>query len=90
MIKHAQDTGCQEIEVTKAAESAWLELLANAPPMMIGSTDCTPGYYNNEGKGWTDEDAPVRANGYPAGSLAYFKYLQQWRASGEFAGVEFR
>ncbi|MEM7018615.1 MAG: NAD(P)/FAD-dependent oxidoreductase, partial [Pseudomonadota bacterium] len=54
MVKHAQDNGFQEIEVTKEAEKAWLEILSHAPPMMIGSTTCTPGYYNNEGKGWGD------------------------------------
>ncbi len=90
MVKHAQDHGLQEIEVSAEAEEAWLKLLSQAPPMMIGSTDCTPGYYNNEGKGWGNDGTPVTANGYPAGSLAYFKYLQQWRSSGDFDGLEFR
>jgi len=28
--------------------------------------------------------------GYPAGPMAYFKYLDEWRESGEFEGLEFR
>ncbi|MCR9279861.1 MAG: NAD(P)/FAD-dependent oxidoreductase [Pseudomonadaceae bacterium] len=90
MVKHARDNGFQEIEVSREAEDAWLELLSQAPPMMIGSTLCTPGYYNNEGKGWGDSGVPVAAGGYPAGAMAYFQYLDEWRRSGKFDGVEFR
>jgi hypothetical protein len=28
--------------------------------------------------------------GYPEGPIAYFHYIDQWRRSGEFAGLEFR
>jgi cyclohexanone monooxygenase len=28
--------------------------------------------------------------GYPEGAAAYFQYIDQWRSSGEFAGLEFR
>ena len=55
---------------------------------MIGGPDCTPGYYNNEGR----EPGPAaKLNvGYPAGALAYFKYIDEWRSSGQFEGVQFR
>jgi hypothetical protein len=55
---------------------------------MIGAPDCTPGYYNNEGR----EPGPAaKLNvGHPAGAMAYFKYIDAWRNSGEFEGVEFR
>ena len=87
MIKHALDNQYQEIEVSQDAENAWLELLKKAPPMMIGTTECTPGYYNNEGKGW---EQSLMGNGYPYGPVAYFKYLNEWRNSGDFLGLEFR
>ncbi len=89
LVKHALDHGYKTLEVSKEAEDAWLKLLENAPPMMIGSTDCTPGYYNNEGKGWGDGDSVVRAGGYPAGPVAFFEYLEKWRSSGEFDGIAF-
>ena len=90
LVRHAKQTGASRIEVSEEAENAWLKLLENAPPMMIGSTQCTPGYYNNEGKGWDAEGTNiVRATGYPAGPVAYFKYLAEWRESGEFPGIEF-
>ena len=64
-----------------------MELLYSVPQLgAIGNADCTPGYYNNEGKGagidWF--------LGYPGGAMAYFQYLDQWRTKGDFAGLEFR
>lgn len=47
-----------------------------------------PGYYNNEGQAPT----PIQrlAVGYPAGASAYFRYLDAWRATDDFTGLEFR
>jgi cation diffusion facilitator CzcD-associated flavoprotein CzcO len=88
MIRHAQANGFEEIEVTKEAEDRWVELLLTGAGRMIGSPDCTPGYYNNEGR----EPGPaVKLNvGHPAGPLAYFKYIDAWRSSGQFEGLQFR
>jgi cation diffusion facilitator CzcD-associated flavoprotein CzcO len=87
-IKHALDNGFDVIEVTKEAEDAWIELLLSGPGMMLGSSECTPGYYNNEGQ----DAGPARQFfvGYPAGAMAYFAYIDQWRSSGEFEGLDFR
>lgn len=88
IIKHATDTGNQQVEVTKAAEDSWLELLQSGTGSgIIGSPDCTPGYYNNEGK--TPRPGSELAVGYPAGAMAYFKYLDEWRSTGKFEGLEF-
>ncbi|MEM7218663.1 MAG: NAD(P)/FAD-dependent oxidoreductase [Pseudomonadota bacterium] len=84
LVAHAEAEGKTQIEVTAEAEAQWLELISQASPMLIGSTECTPGYYNNEGKGW--DNVP---SGYPYGPLAYFKYLERWRSDG-FEGIEFR
>jgi cation diffusion facilitator CzcD-associated flavoprotein CzcO len=88
IVKHALDGGFREVEVSKEAEDAWVELLLTGAGRMIGSPDCTPGYYNNEGR----EPGPAaRLNvGYPAGAMAYFKYIDDWRRSGAFDGLEFR
>ncbi len=88
VVKHALDQGAREVEVTEEAENAWVELLKTGAGRMIGSLECTPGYYNNEGR----EPAPsARYNlGYPQGAAAYFRYIGQWRDSGTFDGLEFR
>jgi cyclohexanone monooxygenase len=88
IIRHALDHGFDEVEVTEEAEEAWMELLRSGPGMTLGSADCTPGYYNNEGqpggRGWE------LMMGYPAGAMAYFQYLDGWRSKGDFTGIEFR
>lgn len=87
VVRHALDNGISQVEVTKKAESAWIELLTTGPGRMIGSPDCTPGYYNNEGQA---PSLRARYNlGYPAGATAFFKYIEEWRSSGEFEGLEF-
>jgi cation diffusion facilitator CzcD-associated flavoprotein CzcO len=88
MIRHAQANGFKEIEVTREAEDRWVELLLTGAGRMIGSPDCTPGYYNNEGR----EPGPAAKLhvGHPAGAMAYFKYIDGWRNSGQFEGLQFR
>jgi cyclohexanone monooxygenase len=88
IVEHALDKGFDEVEVTKEAEDAWIDLLLSGPGLMLGSPDCTPGYYNNEGQ----DAGPARRFfvGYPYGPSAYFQYLDQWRSSGAFDGLEFR
>lgn len=88
IVKHALDHGFSEVEVTKEAEDAWIELLQSGPGSLLGGPDCTPGYYNNEGqdlglRGWLNV-------GYPLGATAYFAYIDQWRSSNAFDGLEFR
>jgi cation diffusion facilitator CzcD-associated flavoprotein CzcO len=88
IVRHALDHGHREVEVTQEAEDAWIDLLLSGPGSMIGSPDCTPGYYNNEGQ----DAGPARQLfvGYPLGAMAYFRYLDEWRSSGRFDGLEFR
>ena len=88
IVAAAEAQGAQSVEVTEEAEKAWIELLLSAPPRaMIGSQECTPGYYNNEGQ---DPGPGARYHtGYPAGPTAYFRYLRQWWGEGSFAGLAF-
>ena len=89
VVKHALDVGAKEVEVTQDAQDAWIDLLLKGPGrMMMGASDCTPGYYNNEGQ---DPGPAAKLNvGYPAGPSAYFRYIDTWRTSGEFEGLTFR
>ena len=88
VIAHARKTGAREVEVTREAQDAWVALLLKGMGRMIGSPDCTPGYYNNEGQ---DPGPAARLNvGYPAGASAYFRYLAGWREAGRYEGLAFR
>ena len=84
VVSHALESGAKEVEVTAEAETKWVDLLLSGPGRMIGSQECTPGYYNNEG-----QDPGPEAKyyvGYPAGASAYFRYIENWRQSGAFEG----
>jgi cyclohexanone monooxygenase len=87
IVQHAIEHDLERVEVTREAEDAWIELLLTGVPRMIGSPDCTPGYYNNEG-----QDPGPRARlhvGHPQGALAFFRYLAEWRGSGRYEGLSF-
>jgi cyclohexanone monooxygenase len=88
IVRHARDAGAREVEVTKEAEDAWVALLLTGAGRVLGSPDCTPGHFNNEGQ---DPGPRGKLNvGYPAGAMAYFRYLDEWRRAGVFEGLEFR
>ena len=87
IVRHAQDQGCNRVEVSKESEQAWFDLLTSVDARKVSSPDCTPGYYNNEGQEMPEARTFV---GYPKGPTAYFEYLEDWRNSGDFEGIEFR
>ena len=89
VVRHALDTGAEQVEVTKEAEDAWVALLEGSQRAFMGNPDCTPGYYNNEGKPVGRKER-LNGSGYPEGPVAYFRYIDEWRRSGEFEGLEFR
>lgn len=87
IVKYALENGHTSLEVSADAERDWVELLLGGPGMVLGSPDCTPGYYNNEGQ--LTELARYNT-GYPKGAAAYFKFLQKWREQGNWDGIQFR
>ena len=89
IVRHALETKAEQVEATAEAEDAWIALLESNPRSFGGNPDCTPGYYNNEGKPM-DRKMKLGASGYPDGPVAFFDYIAKWRTSGEFSGLEFR
>ena len=89
VIAHAERTGATRVEVSEEAERAWVELVESSDDSILSDPDCTPGYYNNEGKPLGPADRRSFAR-YPAGPVAYFHHIDAWRRSGQFAGLEFR
>jgi cation diffusion facilitator CzcD-associated flavoprotein CzcO len=89
VVSHALETGAEEVEVTADGERAWVELLQSNPMPFLGNADCTPGYYNNEGQEITDVDR-LNVSGYPPGPAAFFDFIDRWRTTGDFEGLEFR
>jgi cation diffusion facilitator CzcD-associated flavoprotein CzcO len=89
ITSRALEMGADEVEVTIEAQQAWVALVESSTRMFLGNSDCTPGYYNNEGKEMGRRER-LNATGYPEGPVAYFQYIDAWRNSGDFEGLEFR
>jgi cyclohexanone monooxygenase len=86
VIKHAADHQVLTIEAGDEAEKAWIQTIIDVAMMRQQFLEeCTPGYYNNEGK---PSVAAVRNGPYGAGSIAFIKLLEDWRAEGSLKGLE--
>jgi cation diffusion facilitator CzcD-associated flavoprotein CzcO len=89
IIAHALKNNVSEVEVTADAEREWIATLQGNSMAFAGIGECTPGYYNNEGQP-IDERQTLNMSRYPHGPVAYFEYIDTWRTSGKFEGLEFR
>jgi len=88
VIDHVKRSGANLVEPNAEAVNAWVAQYAMATGTVMNSPDCTPGYYNNEGKGPDARQLRTMGN-YPTGSIGYFAYSKAWRESGEFTGLHF-
>jgi cyclohexanone monooxygenase len=89
MMDKARDRGAEVVETTVEAEEAWVSEMRRA--QTIGRrfySECTPGYYNNEGK----LGSPIGffAGTYVEGPIRFFELLEEWRADDQLAGVELK
>ncbi|MGC6499019.1 MAG: flavin-containing monooxygenase [Henriciella sp.] len=87
VISHAEANGFATVEPTAEAEAKWVELILTNQGSIIGSADCTPGFWNNEGQGWSKEFK--QAQGHPGGAEGFFSHIKAWRDSGKFEGLVF-
>ena len=85
LITEAGKRQARVFEVTAEAEEAWVdEIVRKSALREKFLEECTPGYYNNEGK----QGAIARQNtSYGAGPNAYFAVLEGWRKGGEMEGL---
>lgn len=88
VIFHAERAGYAEVEPTEVAVSQWVDLILTGQGSLIASADCTPGFWNNEGQGWSNKFR--QSQGHPDGAEGYFKHIEAWRQSGNYDGLVFR
>ncbi len=87
VVKEVTARGGRVAEASERAEAEWvatINRLARRGARFF--RECTPGYYNSEGKpgsgnGFTD-------GAYGAGPVEFFALLQQWRDEGNLDGLE--
>ena len=74
------------VEAGQDAEDAWVQtIISSAIMRQKFQEECTPGYYNNEGK----PSALAARNGfYGHGPIAFAKLLEEWRGEGTLKGLE--
>lgn len=73
-------------EASPEGEAAWVQQIVEKAVMRQQFLEeCTPGYYNNEGK---PSDRAAQNNSYGEGPNAYFRILKAWREKGALEGLE--
>ena len=88
VIARAERIGARRVEPTQSAQDEWITFITSNQRGLRGNPDCTPGYYNNEGQPISQSDM-FNGSGHPGGPVAFFEFLDAWRNTGEFAGLEF-
>jgi len=76
------------IEPSLQAEADWVALISQQGFMSQYQTECTPGYYNGEGKAGGGEG--FLEGQYPEGPVQFYNLLANWRNEGSLEGLERR
>jgi cyclohexanone monooxygenase len=88
IIRECIDRQATHVEVTPEAEAQWVQTIIDKAIMRQKfAEECTPGYYNNEGK---PSALAIRNGSYGAGPIAFVKILEDWRANGNLEGLELK
>ena len=86
IIKTGAEKGIEKVEVSEEAEAGWIkQCIEKARDAGDFLENCTPGYYNNEGK---SSERGVQNGFYGGGSIEFFKILEDWRAKGDLEGMD--
>jgi cyclohexanone monooxygenase len=86
IVKHCADAQVRVVEASAEAEEAWVETIKRLAIFRRKFLEeCTPGYYNNEGK---PAERSEQDGWYGAGPVAFVKVLEDWRAEGVLKGLE--
>jgi cation diffusion facilitator CzcD-associated flavoprotein CzcO len=87
MLADAKARGYTSLEPTREAEEDWLALVSAPNQMTDYLKACTPGYYNAEGNAQSNSDGFLQGH-YPEGGLRFYEMLAEWRAKGDYAGLD--
>jgi cation diffusion facilitator CzcD-associated flavoprotein CzcO len=89
ILDQVKARGGTTVEATVEGEMGWVaEMNSKAKMGEQFRAECTPGYYNNEGK--TGNPNGFFSFAYGAGPLRFFEILEEWRNSGKLDGCTIR
>jgi hypothetical protein len=88
IISECSKRNIRTVEPTAEAEKEWCDTIVAATAIRAEFfKECTPGYYNNEGK---PSMTAARNATYGGGSPAFLRILKDWRKAGELKGLDVR
>ena len=88
IISQVRQSNANVVEVTAQAEQEWVQEIIKMSRLSESfQAECTPGYYNNEGK---PNPKSVQNGSYGAGPVKFFKVIEDWREDGTLEGLELR
>ena len=91
IIAEAQKRGAITVEPSQQGQDGWVNTVRGlAMDNSAFEMSCTPGYYNNEGRGGRDGNASFLGDFYSPGFYAFDELLADWRARGDLDGLELR
>ena len=89
ILAEAQNRGATTVEPGQDGQDAWVRTVRElAIDNSAFELTCTPGYYNNEGRGGAEANGSFLGDYYSPGFYAFDELLQKWRDEGDLAGLE--
>jgi cation diffusion facilitator CzcD-associated flavoprotein CzcO len=85
VIKQVQARGAKTVEATAEAEADWVATVSKPGFMSEYQAQCTPGYYNGEGKPGSREG--LFEGTYGEGPVQFYTLITKWREQGELKGL---
>ena len=85
ILEKLKDKGATRIEASQEAEEKWIETIIDKARITADfQENCTPGYYNNEGK----INQTPQNNTYGGGPIEFFSLMKKWRSKESLEGLE--
>jgi cyclohexanone monooxygenase len=87
IIEQTMQRGATTVEPTQEAQDEWVATIRKLSLTNRAFQEaCTPGYYNNEGGRRT---GALNGETYTPGINAFNRLMEEWRAAGDLAGLQF-
>lgn len=88
IIAEAIKRGAATVEPSQEGQDAWVATIRElAFDNSAFDNSCTPGYYNNEGRGFGDATRSFLGEVYTPGFYAFDDLLKAWRDAGDLDGL---
>ena len=79
------DKGATRVEASQESEEQWIQTIIEKARLTADfQENCTPGYYNNEGK----INQTPQNNTYGGGPIEFFSLMKKWRSKDSLEGLE--